>query len=124
MDFYVMSTSKVELKVVRLQSQINIFDTALMFRKQSDTSSRRLTVMKIMMMGSLKKLMFLESDVTKCTAKGNVGIICMVDDHNYYLAKLITDIHGTGESGMDNNNHEMHVHQKVITCSYLQIMKI
>ena len=68
--------------------------------------------------------MFLESDVTKCTAKGNVGIICMVDDHNYYLAKLITDIHETGEPGMDNNNHEMHVHQKVITCSYLQIMKI
>ena len=31
MDFYVMSASKVELKVVRLQSQINIFDTALMF---------------------------------------------------------------------------------------------
>ena len=68
--------------------------------------------------------MFLESDVTKCTAKGNVGIICMVDDHNYYLAKLITDIHETEESGMDNNNHEMHVHQKVITCSYLQITKI
>ena len=68
--------------------------------------------------------MFLESDVTKCTAKGNVGIICMVDDHNYYLAKLITDIHETGESGMDNNNHEMPVHQKVITCSYLEIIKI
>ena len=61
---------------------------------------------------------------TKYTAKGNVGIICMGDDHNYYLAKLITDIHETGESGMDDNNHEMPVHQKVITCSYLQIMKI
>ena len=44
--------------------------------------------------------------------------------NNYYLAKLITDIHEIGESGMDDNNHEMHVHQKVITCSYLQIMKI
>ena len=61
---------------------------------------------------------------TKYTAKGNVGIICMGDDHNYYLAKLITDIHETGESGMDDNDHEMPVHQKVITCSYVQIMKI
>ena len=60
---------------------------------------------------------------TKYTAKGNVGIICMRDDHNYYLAKLITDNHETGESGMDDNQ-EMPVHQKVITCSYLQIMKI
>ena len=60
---------------------------------------------------------------TKYTAKGNVGIICMGDDHNYYLAKLITDNHETGESGMDDN-HEMPVHQKVITCSYLQIIKI
>ena len=31
MDFYVMSATKVELKVVRLQSQINILDTVLMF---------------------------------------------------------------------------------------------
>ena len=61
---------------------------------------------------------------TKYTAKDNVGIICMRDDHSHYLAKLITDIHETGESGMDDNNHEMPVHQKVITCSYLQIMKI
>ena len=68
--------------------------------------------------------LFLESNVTKYTAKGNVGIICMGDDQNYYLAKLITDIHETGESGMDNNNHEMPVHQKVITCSYLEIIKI
>ena len=68
--------------------------------------------------------MFVESDVAKYTAKSNVGINCTGDDHNYYLAKLITDIHETGESGMDDNNHEMHVHQKVITCCYLQIMKI
>ena len=54
--------------------------------------------------------MFLESEVTKYTAKGNVSIICMGDDHNYYLANLITDIHETGESGMDDNNHEMPVH--------------
>ena len=60
---------------------------------------------------------------TKYTAKDIVGI-CMGDDHSYYLAKLITDIHETGESGMDDNNHEMPVHQKVTTCSYLQIMKI
>ena len=37
--------------------------------------------------------MFLESDVTKYTVKVNVGIICTEDDHNYYLAKPITDIH-------------------------------
>ena len=61
---------------------------------------------------------------TKYIAKGNVGIICMGDDHIYYLAKLITDIHETGESGMDDNNHEMHVHQKIITSSYLEIIKI
>ena len=61
---------------------------------------------------------------TKYTAKDNVGIICMRDDHSHYLAKLITDIHETGESGMDDNNHEMPVHQKVITSSYLEIIKI
>ena len=37
--------------------------------------------------------MFLKSDVTKYTTKDNVGIICTEDDHNYYLAKPITDIH-------------------------------
>ena len=67
---------------------------------------------------------FLESDVTKYTAKGNIGIICTGDDHNYYLAKSITDIRETGEFGMDDNNHKMLVHQKVITCSYLEIIKI
>ena len=41
----------------------------------------------------------------------NVNIICTGDDHNYYLAKLIANIHETGESGMDDNNHEMPVHQ-------------
>ena len=49
--------------------------------------------------------MFLKSDVTKYTAKGNVGIICSGDDHNYYIAKLINNIHETGESGMDGNSH-------------------
>ena len=68
--------------------------------------------------------MFLKSYVTKYTAKGNVGIICTGEDHNYYLAKLINDIHETGESGMDDNNHEMPVHQKCITFSYLEIKKI
>ena len=68
--------------------------------------------------------MFLESDVAKYTAKSNVGIICMGDDHNYYLAKLITDINETGESGMDDNNREMPAHQNVISRSYLEIMKI
>ena len=68
--------------------------------------------------------MFLESDVTKYTAKGNVGIICTGDDHNYYLAKPITNIHETEESGMDDNNHDMPEHENVITCSYLEIVKI
>ena len=31
MHVYVMSTSKLEMKVVKLQSQINIVDTTLMF---------------------------------------------------------------------------------------------
>ena len=66
--------------------------------------------------------MILESDVTKYTAKDNVGIICTGDDHNYYLAKLIINIHET-ESGMDDN-HEIPVHQELITCSYLEIIKI
>ena len=38
-DFYVMPASKVELKVFRLQGQINIFNTALMFCKQNGISS-------------------------------------------------------------------------------------
>ena len=67
MDFYVMTASKLESKVVRLQGQINIFDTALMFWKQdwqwceidSDDDDE------------LEEIdMFLESDVTKYTAKG------------------------------------------------------
>ena len=67
--------------------------------------------MKIMMMMSLKKLICsLESDVTKYTAKGNVGIIFTGYDHNYYLAKLITNIYEKGESGVDDNNHEMPVY--------------
>ena len=47
----------------------------------------------------------------------------MEDDHNYYLAKLITYIYETEESEKDDNNHEMPAHQKVITCSYLEIIK-
>ena len=54
--------------------------------------------------------MFLENDVTKYTAKDNVGIICTEDDHNYCLAEPITDIHETEESGMDDNNHEIPEH--------------
>ena len=68
--------------------------------------------------------MFLESDVTKYTAKGNVGIICTGDDHNYYLAKLIIDNSETGESGMNDNNQEVPAYQNVISRSYLEIMKI
>ena len=67
--------------------------------------------------------MFIESDATKCTVEGNIAIICMGDDHNYYLAKLITDIYETEESEMDDYNHEMPAHQKVIVCSYLEIHK-
>ena len=47
----------------------------------------------------------------------------MRDDRSYYLAKLITDVYETEESKMDDNN-EMPAHQKVITCSYLEIIKI
>ena len=78
--------------------------------------------------------MFLESDVTKYTAKGNVGIICTGDDHNYYLAKLITHIHEIEKSEKDDNNHKNHTrtskitampaHQKDIACSYLEVIKI
>ena len=68
--------------------------------------------------------MFLESDVTEYTAKCIVGIICMGDDHNCYLAKLITDIYKIEESEKDDNNHETPAHQKVITHSYLGIIKI
>ena len=68
--------------------------------------------------------MFLESDVTKHTAKCNVGINCTGDDQNCHLAKLITDIYETEESEKDDSNHEMSAHQKVITPSYLEIIKI
>ena len=68
--------------------------------------------------------MFLEIDVTKYTAKGNVGIICTGDDHNYYLAKLIIDNNETGESGMNDNNQEVPAYQNVISRSCLEIMKI
>ena len=48
----------------------------------------------------------------------------MRDDHNYYLAKLITDVYETEESEKDDNNNEMPAYQKVITCSYLETIKI
>ena len=67
--------------------------------------------------------MFLESDVTKYSVKGN-GIICTAGDHNCYLAKLKTNIYEIEESEKDDNNHEMPAHQKDITCSYLEIIKI
>ena len=67
--------------------------------------------------------MFLEKKVTKYTVKDNIGSICM-GDHNYYLGKLITDIYETEVSEKDENNHETPAHQKVITCSYLEIIKI
>ena len=67
--------------------------------------------------------MFLESGVTKHTVNGNIGIISTGDDHNYYLTKLITDIYEIEESEKDDNNHEMSAHQKVITYSYLEIIK-
>ena len=56
-------------------------------------------------------------------SKGNIGIICTGDDYNYHLTNLITNIHETGESGMDDN-HEMPVHQKVSTSSFMEIIKI
>ena len=122
MDFFVMSVSKVELSGCRAKS---------IFRHSTDVPKAKLYQFHEIDSDEdnddeeLEEIdMFLESDVAKYTAKGNVGIICTGDDHNYYLAKLIADIHETGESGMDDNNREMPVLQKVIVCSYLQIMKI
>ena len=37
--------------------------------------------------------------------------------------KLITDIYETKESEMDDYNHEMPAHQKVIVCFYLEVHK-
>ena len=62
--------------------------------------------------------MFIESDVRKYIVKGDIAIICAGDDHKYYPAKLKTNIHETEES-----DHEMPAHQKVITCSYLEVHK-
>ena len=67
--------------------------------------------------------MFIGSNTTKCTVKGDIAIICMGDDHNYYLAKLITDIYETEESEMDDYNHEMPAHQNVIVSFYLEVHK-
>ena len=79
--------------------------------------------MKIMIMRNLRKLIFLEKDVTKYIVKDKIAIICMKDYDNYYLAKVMTDIYETEESEKDDNNYEMPAHQKFITCSYLEIIK-
>ena len=50
-----------------------------------------------------------------------IAIIHMGHDPNYYLAKLITNIHETEESKKDDYNHDMPAHQKVITCTYLEV---
>ena len=67
--------------------------------------------------------MFIESDVRKYIVKGDIDIICAEDDHKYYPAKLKTNIHETEESEKEDYNHEMPTHQKVITCSYLEVHK-
>ena len=69
------------------------------------------------------KLICSQSDVTKYIVKGDIAIICARDDHNYYLAKLITNIYETEESEKDDYNHEMPVHQNVVTRSYLEVYK-
>ena len=121
---FLCNASNVELKVVRLLSQINIFDS-IDFLKAKWYQFHEIYSDEDNDDEELEKIdLFLESNITKYTVKGNVGIICTGDDHNYYLAKLITDTHETGESGMDDN-HDMPVNQKVIiTCSYLEIIKI
>ena len=48
----------------------------------------------------------------------------MRDYDNYYLAKVMTDIYETEESEKDDNNYEMPAHQKVISYSYQEIIKI
>ena len=42
----------------------------------------------------------------------------------YYFAKLINDIYETEESEKDDKNHEMPAHEKVITRSYMEIIKM
>ena len=49
--------------------------------------------MKIMIMRNLRKLIFLEKEVTKCIVKDKISIICLSDEDNYYLSKLMTDIY-------------------------------
>ena len=67
---------------------------------------------------------FIESgDVTEYIEKGDIAITCTGYDHNYYLAKLITNIYETEESEKDDYSHEMPAHQKVIACSYLAVHK-
>ena len=125
MDFYVMSASKVKLKVVRAAEPNQYFRHSIDVLKAKWYQFHEIDSDEDNDDEELEEIdMFLESDVTKYTVKGNVGIICTGDDHNYYLAKLITDTHETGESGMDDNKHEIPVHQKVFTCSYLEIIKI
>ena len=119
MDFYVMSASKVELKVF-----LTIFLTGQWYSERKWYQFHKIDSDEDDDEELEETDMFLESNATTYTTKGNVGIICTGDDHNYYLAKLITDTHETGESGMDDNKHEIPVHQKVFTCSYLEIIKI
>ena len=120
-----MSASKVKLKVVRAAEPNQYFRHSIDVLKAKWYQFHEVDSDEDNDDDELKEIdMFLESDVTKYAAKDIVGIVCMGDDHNYYHAKLITDIHEIGESGMDDNNHEMPVHQKVITCSYLQIIKM
>ena len=54
--------------------------------------------------------MFFREWCYKVYCKGQLGIIFTGYDHNYYLAKLRTNIYETGESGVDDNNHEMPVY--------------
>ena len=61
--------------------------------------------------------MFIESNVTKYTVEGDIAIICTGDDLNYY--QLLSDNRHLWE--MDDYNHEMPAHQKVIVSFYLEV---
>ena len=118
-----MSASKVKLKVVRAAEPNQYFRHSIDVLKAKWYQFHEIYSDEDNDDEELEKIdLFLESNVTKYTVKGNVGIICTGDDHNYYLAKLITNIHKT-DFGMDDN-HDIPVHQKLITCSYLKIIKI
>lgn len=78
-----------------------------------------------MMIRYSMKLMFLDSNAAKYIVKGDIAILCVGDDHKYYLAKLKANIYEIKESTIYCMEHKkkpiISTHCIASLCTILEI---